>query len=662
MNHPDDERGHRKGKLLPSVRIKRPDSRRVVWAKLDVQRKQRAVRSHGDAVLSPRRPPKSARKVSGQSARLQAKRVVVEGERGTSVVEARAEARAVEGRYVTDGIVAEMLAGWDRGGKSNRRQLLRAFVRRCENSSSSQVEKMLQKDGSLLLSRIMTWLRLTYFDAFELALQLRSLSFFLGASCGAGFLPEFIEAGGIVVLLEILKMASPPARESDKVEALRIIKIVGSSGRAHMEVLCECEVVGAISQTLRDTFESAIAEECRNLLVELGSAGNPRYSHEVLHHIIQLMRSQGNPLAQRLAAQTAKTLMSSSSPYAAERVSRGKAVLACLPSALAMLRCADIVVQYEGMEILKLLVSEDNLAPAIFVGLRDYLRLPSVSNEGEGGDGPGGEEGREEDADAVKKASATEDSTALGDSAQMRLACHGLQSAAVRTVCGIVEMTSLSTKDYSRLAQSCIDSGVLPALVVIMFQDVNLDARESALRGARSLVKASKQAHSYIRGLMDDVWDLLEDPSSSIGDADIPEEYAKHLFIASCAEVAKVHPSWSASYTLSKPEEELLRLSIAAKRNFEAHVKERKERAKEAIREKKMKKKRSHHHQQGKPAEQGMGRRERTGTDDGEDDPYRTMMIDMIKSSINPEVLERDFSKQANEAWEAQRRGRRLKL
>ena len=63
--------------------------------------------------------------------------------------------------------------------------------------------------ASLLFSRLTSWLRLTYVLGFVVPLQLRAINLFMSSNGGSSRFPsEFIEAGGIITVLEILGSAS----------------------------------------------------------------------------------------------------------------------------------------------------------------------------------------------------------------------------------------------------------------------------------------------------------------------------------------------------------------------------------------------------------------------------------------------------------------------
>lgn len=59
---------------------------------------------------------------------------------------------------------------------------------------------------------------------------------FLG-SFSDHYLDEFLEDGGLLVLLEILSQSH--IKEEEKVDALRLLLTVSNAGRSYKEVICE---------------------------------------------------------------------------------------------------------------------------------------------------------------------------------------------------------------------------------------------------------------------------------------------------------------------------------------------------------------------------------------------------------------------------------------
>ena len=62
------------------------------------------------------------------------------------------------------------------------------------------------------------------------------------------FLIEFMEAGGLLTVLEIVKYRE--AKESDKTEALKLLLQIINSGRQYKEFMCENGAIRGVAECL----------------------------------------------------------------------------------------------------------------------------------------------------------------------------------------------------------------------------------------------------------------------------------------------------------------------------------------------------------------------------------------------------------------------------
>ena len=85
-----------------------------------------------------------------------------------------------------------LLAEWDKGSVTTRRQILTDFVAHNQNKTGTEIEEMLAHSASLFLTRITSWLRLSYMIGTCLTEQLEAIRIFLEASSSNKFLGRFI--------------------------------------------------------------------------------------------------------------------------------------------------------------------------------------------------------------------------------------------------------------------------------------------------------------------------------------------------------------------------------------------------------------------------------------------------------------------------------------
>eukprot|EP01135_Chromosphaera_perkinsii_P000407 Nk52_evm54s78 gene=Nk52_evmTU54s78 len=274
-----------------------------------------------------------------------------------------------------------ILKEWDKGSKAIRQEILEEFIEVCESKTGPQLEKEFSNGGSLFLTRLTAFLRLTYLLNFCLGLQIKAISIFITASSGHRFLNEFVEVGGVLTILEILGLDI--VKDEDKYSCLQLIMSVGKSGRKYKELICESYGVRAVTECMIKATSDNTRLCSRNVLYELG-IGNPKYQHQVYKALVSLLPSSSSG-AQQMAAQGIRLLLPSLQQINAQIIE---------PS-LSLLKSQHLEVQYEGCELLKGLCSQGSLQQAILSSLIALLK-PNMDdvfvgdeNEGENAEGGG---------------------------------------------------------------------------------------------------------------------------------------------------------------------------------------------------------------------------------------------------------------------------------
>ncbi|XP_072254314.1 armadillo-like helical domain containing protein 1, partial [Pyxicephalus adspersus] len=124
-------------------------------------------------------------------------------------------------------------------------------------------------------------------------------------SSGSGrYKVEFVEVGGILTLLEVLGLDQ--ISEPNKVEALKILQILGRSGRTYKELICESYGVRAAAECLAKSKLEETQEQAQ-VLLELLAHGNPKYQTQVYKGLIALLACD-SAKAQHLTLQTLRTV------------------------------------------------------------------------------------------------------------------------------------------------------------------------------------------------------------------------------------------------------------------------------------------------------------------------------------------------------------------
>lgn len=252
-----------------------------------------------------------------------------------------------------------ILAQWDKGSIPVRRKILRDFIAQHQNKTGTEIEEEMAHSASLFLTRITSWLRLTYMLGTCLPEQLEALKIFLNASSSNKFLAEFLEVGGLYTLLEIINLKQ--STEDSKMFALSILQSISNVGRNFKEVICECYGVRSIAECLAKSRSEKTQTEAKYLLENLAK-GNPRYQNQVYKGLIALLPCS-SPKAQELAAQTIRIVQ----PVV------GDANMSIVEPLIGLLKSLHIEVQYEAIELITMLM-DYNIRDVILKNLVTVLK------------------------------------------------------------------------------------------------------------------------------------------------------------------------------------------------------------------------------------------------------------------------------------------------
>ncbi|XP_072366964.1 armadillo-like helical domain containing protein 1 isoform X2 [Scyliorhinus torazame] len=263
-----------------------------------------------------------------------------------------------------------MLAGkhgtweWDNGDKAVRHRILSDFINTNKGKTGPELELQFAQGASLFLTRLTAWLRLTYMVGTCVTEQLQAIGVFLSATSGHRYLIEVLEVGGVLTLLEILKLKQ--LREDNKEEALKLLQIIANAGRKCKEIICESYGVRNVAECLANSKLEKTQEQAQ-ILLELLAQGNPKYQQQVYKGLIALLPCT-SPKVQQLALQTLRPLQM-----------LVKTVHPCIVEPLLnVLKTIHYEVQYEGIEFIKILL-DYNVRKALLEGLVTRLN-PSMDD------------------------------------------------------------------------------------------------------------------------------------------------------------------------------------------------------------------------------------------------------------------------------------------
>ncbi|XP_040926531.1 armadillo-like helical domain containing protein 1 isoform X2 [Betta splendens] len=202
------------------------------------------------------------------------------------------------------GKVLGFLREWDRGDASARSRMLRTFVSQNSGKTFYELELQFAKVASLFLARLTTWMRLTYMFGTYLGLQLKATGIFLSTLSHDQYLTEFLEDGGVLTLLDVLRQAQ--STEPDRAEALRLLLSVSNAGRRYKVIVCKSQGVKVTAECLTKS-NSVETQETACALLESLSHGNPEYQEQIYKALIALMTCS-SPKAKQLVLHTLHTV------------------------------------------------------------------------------------------------------------------------------------------------------------------------------------------------------------------------------------------------------------------------------------------------------------------------------------------------------------------
>ncbi|NXT57648.1 ARMD1 protein, partial [Pluvianellus socialis] len=192
------------------------------------------------------------------------------------------------------------LQKWDSAHKAARSCILNNFIKSNDGKTEPELELEFSQGASLFLARLTAWLRMTYMYSTCLNKLLKSIGIFLSAASGRRYLTEFLEIGGVLILLEILGLNH--LKEEDKRESVKLLQLVANAGRKYKELICESYGVRSLAEFLATSTSAEAQEDVQVLLDSLGR-GNPKYQNQVYKGLVAVLPC-ASPRAQQLALQT----------------------------------------------------------------------------------------------------------------------------------------------------------------------------------------------------------------------------------------------------------------------------------------------------------------------------------------------------------------------
>ncbi|NWI33698.1 ARMD1 protein, partial [Sula dactylatra] len=225
------------------------------------------------------------------------------------------------------------LQEWDSAHNVARSCVLDNFIKSNDGKTEPELELEFSQGASLFLARLTAWLRMTYMYSTCLNKLLKSIGIFLSAASGRRYITEFLEIGGVSILLEILGLNH--LKEEDKRESVKLLQLIADAGRKYKELICESYGVQSLAKFLA-TSDSAEAQEDTQALMDSLGRSNPKYQNQVYKGLVAVLPCT-SPRAQQLALQTLRVMQ--------DAVGEAPSIL--VESVLGVLGSVHLEVQYE---------------------------------------------------------------------------------------------------------------------------------------------------------------------------------------------------------------------------------------------------------------------------------------------------------------------------
>ncbi|KAM9008226.1 LOW QUALITY PROTEIN: armadillo-like helical domain containing protein 1 [Ara ararauna] len=281
-----------------------------------------------------------------------------------SLIEAEEIMTSVKEQEATRRLMV-FLQEWDSTHKVARSHILDNFIKSNDSKTEPELELEFSQGASLFLARLAAWLRMTYTYSTCLSKLLRSIGIFLSAASGHRYLIEFLEIGGVLILLEVLGLNYQ--KEEDKRESVKLLQLIADAGRKYKELICESYGVQSLAKFLA-TSNSAEAQEDTQILLDSLGHSNPKYQNQVYKGLIAVLPC-ASPRGQQLALQTLRVMQDVV----------GEAPTAVVEPVLGVLCSTHLQVQHEAIQLLKVLMAHQ-VRPALLESLVALL-TPSWRKE-----------------------------------------------------------------------------------------------------------------------------------------------------------------------------------------------------------------------------------------------------------------------------------------
>lgn len=273
--------------------------------------------------------------------------------------------------------LSDIISFWDHASRPKRRKYLMQFINVHGKNGGTPLEDIYGDGASLILTRVVSWMQLTYRTRSSLTLQLKTLDVFFSSSSGPRFIREFVVAGGILTVLDVID--HPKTLTSDQELCLRVVERVSSCGRVFKELICEHHGVKIIVNYLMKCTERNVLHWSQRVLESLG-VGNPRYASR-LHEALFVTFVETSTTSCKIVAARALSSLLSRKDYTNDEEPY-KPDIRYVRSSIQLFEVDDLQVHHEAYRLVGLLCSEHGLMQETLESLEEILRADEDTSVG----------------------------------------------------------------------------------------------------------------------------------------------------------------------------------------------------------------------------------------------------------------------------------------
>jgi hypothetical protein len=139
-----------------------------------------------------------------------------------------------------------------------RRRVLEQLV-----AGALNVDRHLAQSGELVLTRIVSWLRLNFSFSEFVALQLDAISTFLHSAGAAVFLKALVKCGGVGTCMDIATAKSSNIIPEDRHAAFRVLTLIADAGRAYKMFVCQAQCIPVAAACMVEYSHKRLQETCK---------------------------------------------------------------------------------------------------------------------------------------------------------------------------------------------------------------------------------------------------------------------------------------------------------------------------------------------------------------------------------------------------------------